>query len=235
VNEPTGVDRIHAGEPILTDGVTQIRARCGNCISYEPQLPTSDAEPDVLEFEALAPPADETIPSRAGAQDSVLSAVPPIGGTASSNLVSSLPIGMGGSGARPVSNGTSPVNGIPITETRRKSVVQQLPNGYAPGYDPGNLLPGGSIPDEFIPRDWIMNGSIPDGHSDGPADGILDIPSSNTLIPPATPGDDELGNAEWSRQEPLQPVPVPEPSTIVLLSTGVAGALWRRVRSRRTR
>jgi hypothetical protein len=222
-----------AGEAILTDGVKQIRARCGNCIAYEPQLPTSDAEPDVLEFEALAPPAHETIPSRAAAQGSVPSAVTPIGQTASSNLVPSPPRGVGEPGSRPVSNGTSPVNGIPITEARRKSVVQQLPNGYAPGYNPGDFTPGGSIADGLIPTDSIAGSFLPDGQTpDGPSHPSLDTPFPGTLIPP---GGDEFGEDEWTREDPIQPVPVPEPSTMVLVGTGVAGALWRRVRSRRTR
>jgi hypothetical protein len=50
-----------AGEPILTDGVIQIRARCGNRIAYEPQLPTSDEQPDLFELDALAPPASDTV------------------------------------------------------------------------------------------------------------------------------------------------------------------------------
>ena len=43
--------RLHPGETILTDGDTQIRARCGNCISLEPMLPTSPDEPESVQLE----------------------------------------------------------------------------------------------------------------------------------------------------------------------------------------
>ena len=44
---------LRRGETILTDGTTQIRARCGNCISEEPLAPTAADEPDVVEFDRL--------------------------------------------------------------------------------------------------------------------------------------------------------------------------------------
>jgi hypothetical protein len=45
--------RIYEGETILTNGETEIRARCGNAISMSPLLPTSDDEPDATELDAL--------------------------------------------------------------------------------------------------------------------------------------------------------------------------------------
>ena len=44
--------RIGSGETILTNGETAIRGRCGNRISMAPMLPTSDSEPDILQFDA---------------------------------------------------------------------------------------------------------------------------------------------------------------------------------------
>ncbi len=46
--------RIRSGETILTNGQTQIRARCGNCISMEPLMPTSADEPDAMQLDALS-------------------------------------------------------------------------------------------------------------------------------------------------------------------------------------
>lgn len=45
--------RLRQGETILTDGTTQVRARCGNCIALEPMEPTAEDEPPAVEFEAL--------------------------------------------------------------------------------------------------------------------------------------------------------------------------------------
>jgi len=45
--------RIRSGETILTNGQTEVRARCGNCISMAPLLPTSDEEPPPMEFDAF--------------------------------------------------------------------------------------------------------------------------------------------------------------------------------------
>jgi hypothetical protein len=53
--------RLNAGETILTDGVNQIRTRCGNCLSLEPLGPSSDDEPDPIEFEGLFPPVDDPV------------------------------------------------------------------------------------------------------------------------------------------------------------------------------
>ena len=50
--------RLNPGEMILTDGEMQIRARCGNCISTQPMLPTSDEEPESVTLEPLLPPEE---------------------------------------------------------------------------------------------------------------------------------------------------------------------------------
>ncbi len=46
--------RLKQGETILTDGVSRIRARCGNCIAFAPMKPTADDEPGEMEFDALS-------------------------------------------------------------------------------------------------------------------------------------------------------------------------------------
>jgi hypothetical protein len=55
--------QLQQGETILTDGNSQVRARCGNCISLEPMQPTAPDEPQALEFDALEP-EPIIIPSR---------------------------------------------------------------------------------------------------------------------------------------------------------------------------
>ena len=54
---------LHRGEAILTDGVTMIRGRCGNGISLDPMLPTSEEEPAPVELEALSAGESSLLPS----------------------------------------------------------------------------------------------------------------------------------------------------------------------------
>ena len=48
---------LYAGENVLTDGTTSIRARCGNRISETPMEPTRDDEPGVVEFDRAIDPS----------------------------------------------------------------------------------------------------------------------------------------------------------------------------------
>ena len=222
------------GEPILTDGVQQIRARCGNGISSEPQRPTSDTEPDVLEFEALAPSGNETLPRRATTLGWIPPAVAPIGRAARSVVAPALPSEIAQSGSRPFVNGTG-LSDATATHARRKSVVPipEEPAQGSDGHTPESAAPGDSIPGSSFPGSVVSDGSLPDGHTpDSPGDHLLYEPVPGTLIPRPTPGAGAPGD-DPSRDALVQPVPVPEPSTVVLLGTGVAGVLWRRVRSRR--
>ena len=50
---------LHQGETILTDGDTQIRARCGNCISQTPMFPTRNDEPEAIALDAALPSETE--------------------------------------------------------------------------------------------------------------------------------------------------------------------------------
>jgi hypothetical protein len=47
---------LQPGELILTDGQTEIRARCGNCITTRPMEPVSALEPDLVEFDRAIEP-----------------------------------------------------------------------------------------------------------------------------------------------------------------------------------
>jgi hypothetical protein len=54
---------LQPGEAVVTDGVSEIRARCGNRISDRPMEPTSPDEPPIAELErVLAPPVPAELP-----------------------------------------------------------------------------------------------------------------------------------------------------------------------------
>jgi hypothetical protein len=63
------------GETILTDGVHEVRARCGNRISDTPGFPVAEIEPDQMEFDRLV---DETPFGDPGVPMLVARAVPPL-------------------------------------------------------------------------------------------------------------------------------------------------------------
>jgi hypothetical protein len=239
-----------AGEPILTDGVAEIRERCGNRISYEPQLPISDEEPDSVEFDALAPAAPRDLPARAGIASSPTS-VPTGTGSSFPGLTDSgrfFPTGIGTPGGTnapfliggPAVSSAVPDDGSSDSDDQNLVVVIPLPNGGGGDGSPGdNGNPPAPNPDE--PK---ADGSTPGDSKTGDPlrdEGdtkivILTPPGStpNDLIPPTTTVGNEPGNA-GPQNPPNQPTPVPEPGTMLLVGTGAAGALWRRVRSRRQR
>ena len=49
--------RLKAGEPVLTDGQTTIREKCGNIISVQPIAPTSPKEPPADQLDVVVAPA----------------------------------------------------------------------------------------------------------------------------------------------------------------------------------
>jgi hypothetical protein len=209
--------RLSRGETILTDGVTQIRGRCGNCISVQPMTPTADDEPANAEFDALtaiqnqAPPTgiigigpgsialNDVLPSGFGLVPSGLGLMP-FGGGIGGPMGGSIPFGAFGGPATqsdsssPTDTASFPATFSPIT----------LPSGG------GSNGGGGTQPD--LP-------SQPPTTSTLPPLIVLDTP-------PITP-EDPLHPPET----PPQPDPVPEPGTLLLIGGGLATMLARHRRS----
>ena len=201
---------LRQGETILTDGTTQIRARCGNCISDEPLLPTSESEPDAVEFDRLVdesdtpprvtPPDPVIVPPFMDVPSIVQDVAPDLSGTpapfASHRFGAPEPLAALTPGGRPIPTGD------PIID---------MPNPLSPrpGIDPpptGGVPPGG--PGPLVPADVLFPG----------------VPPTISNTPPLMDDDPPPGN----------PVPVPEPGTILLIGVGAAAALRvLRARSRR--
>ena len=195
--------RISAGETILTNGDTAIRARCGNCISLEPMLPTSDGEPDPAELDALL-------------GDAPLLASRNLGGLMSGGV---------GEGESDPAEGESPaLMVVPLVGALSGGDPSERPQIVgAPDDFPSFNDPLGDDPFASGPPPLVSN-PFPGAPPFGPP------PSTFPFDPPLTDFSDPFDDPPGPEEFPT-PTPVPEPGTFVLLGSAIAGLLARRWRA----
>jgi hypothetical protein len=231
---------LRKGETILTDGTTEIRTRCGNCISEQPAGPTSSEEPDSVEFDRLV----DAQPAPGAPEAALIPGVTPwpqgliAGGPSSSDPFT-------GSGARsefgPALQGGAPIGGgapgigggapDPLVSASKSGRPEEgskpgSPDGGSPG-TPGDNDPPIDLPqppgppgtdDPFAP----INPFAPE--TDNPFPPGPDNPFGDPEYPVLPPADNPPGSPE-------NPTPVPEPGTLLLMGGGAA-ELIRRYRRR---
>ncbi len=204
---------LRKGETILTDGTTQIRTRCGNCIADEPLGPTTDAEPDLVELDRLVDSAPVSAPPAAGI--SAMNA--PVAGGVSDPFS-----GAGAAGGRspmafwaPGAAGGSGGGGIPQNTASPAGVREPNPNPSNESDPPGVYFPNAP------PLDFAPDGDDPK-------------PPTDDLFPPGNPYTPEP-DLPPGGNDPVNPVPVPEPGTLLLVGGGVAALARRAYRKRNQR
>lgn len=203
---------IRNGETILTNGQVEIRSRCGNCISLEPMLPTSDNEPDESQFDALT---DEPLLVAWGWGPSVAPMAVSAPPDDPEDILAGLPFGP----MFPFGGGSFP--GGPVTNVPNAGPPGILP--LASGSDsppPGTSAPPAGTDPPFV--GGAPHNEVPAGNASPLVLQAL-LENGNGSAPPALPP-----------TVPPEAKPVPEPGTLLLFGSGIACLLARRYRSKNT-
>ena len=234
---------LRRGETILTDGTTQIRARCGNCISEEPLAPTAQEDPDIIEFDRLTddtPELDSGTIEVGFAQPVAPKPTHLSGGAVAdpvqqdARLRRSIGEGLAPSGsagglggglpfAQPIPTGT---DGSPSASGRRSSPRPTPPPAALPQPTSSPVVaPTSVLP--FVPGFVSLsdNSFLRSDGSAPPLDEIIRVTAGLN----ATVANDPLDLPHSG--EPINPVPVPEPGTLLMVGGGVA-AVVRKLRAR---
>ena len=207
--------QLQQGETILTDGDSQVRARCGNCISLEPMQPTAPDEPVALEFDALEP-EPFVLPSRTFMGSGTFASLGP--GVLVPEPFGAVPF----SGFGPIPIGSLAANPEDPSNTLEPRLL------LAPAlFDAGPI----DLPDLPSGDPTCLSGPCggdPRSTPKGP-DVLVNLPPFTPPIDvpedfdPDPPGDDD--------DPPVQPVP--EPATLLLVGGGALGLAMKRIRARR--
>ena len=236
---------LRKGETILTDGTTQIRSRCGNCISEEPLAPTAADEPDVVEFDRLVDsiaPRDEAPGATATnvtGESTRAGLVPAQSAPTPGPTPAGAPMPVAG-GAMPfIGGGGAGGSDVPLVAATRSGNREPddtpgdaptTEDGSTPPGNPQGPGPGTGEPDIDVPPLTDLP-FPPSGNGPPKLDDLLppgpDRPNGPNDVGPTSenPTTPSTGN------DPVNPVPVPEPGTFMLVGGGVA-ALLRRLRAR---
>jgi hypothetical protein len=220
--------RIRGGETILTNGRQEIRARCGNCISLEPLMPTSADEPDIMQLDALSDTGP--MPLEALNDPSPMLVAFPLNPWG--RLALGAPVGVEPQFGLPVFPFPSGFPGTPVVGATGDTDIGSLVPGALPDVDAGvgvdTTPPGsGTPPGGITPPGGVMP-PLPTGpNGPGFSGGAPFLPTPPDLLAEPTP-------AVTPRALPVDATAVPEPATLLLLGGGVAALIARRWRANKS-
>jgi len=199
---------IPQGETLITDGIIEARTRCGNRISATPMTPTSDEEPDVAFFDI---PENE-IPGYSDPDQTIVSEQTPL--TQLGDAETPMTRGPAPRGMLPGGSSGQYLPGSPVSLIPPGNTVPLLPEG--PGVPREPNLPG--EPD--VPGRPSLPGGpdLPGGPGGPDLPGLPDLPGR-----PDLPGLPDLPGSNT----------VPEPSTMVMLLTGLATVAFIGIRRKK--
>jgi len=205
---------LRQGETIVTEGTKQVRGRCGNCISEAPQLPTAADEPESVEFDRLvdepkaqpARPDVALVPLAYASDPGITTAAESLAEALSPYSAGRFPAGVSG----PFVSGGNGTN-VPAS----------------PSDDPNQETP---VP-PFVPEPPIVF-PLPPGLFPTPPTAIPTPPGD---LPPTDNNPPFVPESPINppQSEPVTPVAVPEPGTLILLAAGAATLMRRRRSSSR--
>jgi hypothetical protein len=227
------------GETVLTDGVTTIRARCGNLVSDQAMSPTSAEEPPASAFDSVEPRG--------------------LSAAASPSQGSGPLVGVGGGGAlvSPSSNASVPNQNASTGVGGNSGSIGGPGGGFGSGLAPQRPSDGQSTDSSLTDEPGVPGTDGPNGDNPPPATppGDGNPPEDNPpgdnppgfenppgITPPDfnPPGFGEnpppgsgTGNPGITPENPPidttppETVPVPEPASLVLFGSGLALTAWR--------
>jgi hypothetical protein len=242
--------RLASGETVLTDGHTEIRARCGNLVSDRAQQPVADREPAPAALDETQPDTGSSTIAGARGPDGGLDDIPSLpmlasgipfgsGGEASPGVSGApgppMSIGGGGSpGLRSKTGGGGEADGAPLGNSDRTNRGANgggsndnghPSNGGGPGIGgPSGGGPNGDGPHDGGPHDGGPHGD--EGGPEAPTGGGDTGTGGGTDTGDVT---DTTGSSDISADVPN----VPEPGTMALLTLGAIAAAARTLRARR--